>query len=148
VCPPHRWYPVVLAPPEAADELGLPPFTIADLAAERPGDDDGVLLVEGAGGVRSPLAADGDTVDLARAVGVERVVLVAHAGLGTINDVRLATGVLDVAPVTVFLNRWDPADRVCARNAAFLRREGFQVATDVAGLARSVADEVVHADRG
>ena len=34
VCPPHRWYEVPMAPPMAADALGRPPFTIADLVAE------------------------------------------------------------------------------------------------------------------
>ena len=34
VCPPHRWLPMPVAPPMAAAALGLPPFTIADLAGE------------------------------------------------------------------------------------------------------------------
>ncbi|HEX2038632.1 MAG TPA: dethiobiotin synthase [Acidimicrobiales bacterium] len=132
VCPPHRWYPVPLAPPEAADELGLPPFTVDDLLAERPAAD--TLLVEGAGGVRSPLAADGDTVALARGLRPDLVVLVAHAGLGAINDVRLSAAALAPWPVVVLLNRFDPASRVCVRNAAFLRGDGFDVVTDLERL--------------
>lgn len=133
VCPPHRWYPVPLAPPEAADQLGRPPFTIADLLAETPAAD--VLLVEGAGGVRSPLAGDGDTVALAAALRPDATVLVASAGLGAINDVRLSAGVLP-GPVVVFLNRYDDGDLACRRNLAFLRRDGFEVAVDVASLER------------
>ena len=133
VCPAHRWYPVPLAPPEAADELGLPPFTIADLLSEAPAHAD-VLLVEGAGGVRSPLAADGDTVALAHALQPTLVVLVAHAGLGTISDVRLSADALSPWPVVVVLNRYDPASRVCVRNSAFLRRDGFDVVTDLERL--------------
>ena len=91
VCPTHRWYPIPMAPPMAADALGSPPFTIADLVGElrtgaRP---TAITIVEGAGGPRSPLAADGDSVDLAVAIGATVVVLVAAAGLGTINAVRL-----------------------------------------------------------
>jgi dethiobiotin synthetase len=132
VCPPHRWYPVPLAPPEAADELGLPPFTIADLVAERPVAD--TLLVEGAGGVRSPLASDGDTVALVEALEPDVVVLVAHAGLGAINDVRLSAAALAPWPVVVLLNRYDPTGRVCVRNEALLRRDGFDVVTDLERL--------------
>lgn len=134
VCPPHRWYPVPLAPPEAADELGLPAFTIADLMTERPNAAD-VLLVEGAGGVRSPLACDGDTVALAAALQPDVTVLVGDAGLGAINDVRLSAGVLP-GPVVVFLNRYDDGDLACRRNLAYLRRDGFEVAVDVASLER------------
>ena len=136
VCPPHRWYPVPLAPPEAADELGLPPFTVADLVGEQPCVD--VLLVEGAGGVRSPLAADGDCVTLAVALQPDVTVLVASAGLGAINDVRLAVGVLP-GPVVVFLNHFDAGDLACRRNLEFLREvDGYEVAVDVASLERLV----------
>jgi dethiobiotin synthetase len=133
VCPSHRWYPLPLAPPEAAAELGLPPFTVADLLAELPPYDD-VLLVEGVGGPRSPLAADGDTVALAQAVRPDVVVLVAHAGLGAINDVRLAAPLFD--RVRVFLNRFDAGELVHRRNLDFLTRDGFDVVTDIERLVR------------
>lgn len=56
VCPPHRWLPIPMAPPMAAAALGLAPFTIADLAAEAAAGTSNhtALLVETAGGVRSP----------------------------------------------------------------------------------------------
>ena len=136
VCPRHRWYPVPMAPPMAAEALGRPAFTIADLVDElawAPGV--GVGLVESAGGVRSPLAADGDTADLAAAVRPERVVLVADAGLGTINGVRLAGAALAPWPVTVVLNRFDPDDDLHHRNADWLAgRDGYDIVVDPAAL--------------
>jgi dethiobiotin synthetase len=137
VCPPHRWYEVPMAPPMAADELGRPPFTIADLCGELVWPEGTAFgLVEGAGGPRSPLADDGDTVDLAVALGADAVVLVAHAGLGTINAVRLAAPPLRaVAPVTVVLNRYDGADELHVRNRAWLTgRAGLAVVDSVAAL--------------
>ena len=139
VCPPHRWYPVAMAPPMAADALGRDPIRLADLVDEldwagRPGDvGDGprrVGLLETAGGVRSPQAHDADVIDLARAVRPEAVVLVAQAGLGTVNLVRLSAGALaEVAPVTyVVLNRFDPTDELHRRNRRWLsERDGLAV---------------------
>ena len=52
--------------------------------------------METAGGVRSPLAGDdGDAVALAGSLMPDVVVLVADAGLGTINAVRLTVAALD-----------------------------------------------------
>lgn len=140
VCPAHRSYAVAMAPPMAADALGLDAFTIADLAAETrwpSGVDLG--LVEGAGGPRSPLATDGDTVDLARTLAADIVVLVADAGLGTINAVRLAVPPLaEVAPVIVFLNRYDDGDGLHRRNRSWLGRD-HEVEVAVPGLVERVA---------
>ncbi|HEU5300720.1 MAG TPA: dethiobiotin synthase [Acidimicrobiia bacterium] len=140
VCPAHRSYAVAMAPPMAADALGLDEFTIADLAMETrwpSGVDLG--LVEGAGGPRSPLATDGDTVDLARALAADLVVLVADAELGTINAVRLAVPPLaEVAPVIVFLNRYDDGDGLHRRNRSWLRRD-HEVEVAVPGLVERVA---------
>ena len=47
-----------------------------------------------AGGVRSPQAVDGDATDVLAALGPDVVVLVADAGLGTINAVRLSMDAL------------------------------------------------------
>lgn len=135
VCPPHRWYPVAMAPPLAAAALGGAPFTLADLLGELAWPAGvGVGLVEGAGGPRSPLAADADNADLVRALHPDAVVLVADAGLGAINAVLLAVGALAEPPV-VFLNRYDPADPVHATNAGWLRnRPGLAVTTTVDDL--------------
>ena len=144
VCPPHRWYATPMAPPMAADALGAPPFTIADLAAEtRAGVGSGTLVfVEGAGGPRSPLAADGDNVDLARAVGAGLAVLVADAGLGTINAVRLCVDALAGFDTLVALNRFEPATDLHQRNRAWLAAAGYQVLTDPAALADAVRERV------
>jgi dethiobiotin synthetase len=139
VCPRHRWYEVPMAPPMAAAVLGRPSFRTADLAAEVtsswPAAVD-VGLVELAGGPRSPMADDGDGVDLARALAPDVVVLVADAGLGTINAVRLGLDALrPVAPVVVFANRYDDAADLHRRNVTWLReRDGVDVVTDLVAL--------------
>ncbi|MGI8686820.1 MAG: ATP-dependent dethiobiotin synthetase BioD [Acidimicrobiales bacterium] len=140
VCPPHRSYGVAMAPPLAAEALGLAPFTLADLVAELqwpPGADVG--LVEGVGGPRSPLASDGDNVALAHALAPDTVVLVADAGLGAINAVLLAVAALP-HPTVVFLNRFDPADPVHAGNVDWLtKRSGLQVTTTADDLVRRLS---------
>ena len=120
----------------AAEALGRRPFTIADLVDELAWPAVvGVGLVETAGGVRSPLAADGDTATLVEAVRPDRVVLVADAGLGTINGVRLSMAALADWPVTVVLNRFDPADDLHVRNLEWLGGvDGYDVATDADDL--------------
>ncbi len=140
VCPRHRWLPVAMAPPMAAGALGLPEFTIADLAVEiresLPASAATLVLVEGVGGPRSPLAADGDTVDLAAALAPDSVVLVADAGLGTINAVRLCADALAGHRIIVALNRFDPGDDLHRRNISWLRdRASLEVVTDPASLA-------------
>lgn len=141
VCPSHRWLPTPMAPPMAAIALDLPMFTIADLVAECPAADAaGVLFVEGAGGVRSPLADDGDTRALADALHPDLVLLVADAGLGTINDVRLSCAALRGHTVLVHLNRFDAGDELHLRNRDWLRtRDGLDVVTDIEAVANEVA---------
>lgn len=136
VCPPHRSYPLPLAPPMAADRLGQEPIALADLLAEAPWPAGATLgLVEGAGGSRSPVAHDADGVDLARALEPDTVVLVADAGLGTIHAVRAALDGLAGLPVVVFLNRYDPGDPLHAGNRTWLSEwAGLTVLTDIADL--------------
>lgn len=143
VCPPHRWFEVPMAPPMAADALGRAPFTLDELVAELVWPDGvDVGVVETAGGLRSPLADDGDAVTLVRALAPDVVVLVADAGLGTINTVRLTMAALrDVtgAPVLVHLNRFDPDDDLHRRNAEWLtKRDGYIVTTSIAALSRTL----------
>jgi dethiobiotin synthase len=140
VCPSERWFPVAMAPPMAADVLDLPPFTIADLAAGLGDNDRDVVFVESAGGVRSPIAIDGDTVDLTTACAPSVVVLVADAGLGTISAVRLAVGALAEATpsdaVIVYLNRYEDRDELHRRNRDWLRaRDDLEIVTDPEALA-------------
>lgn len=141
VCPAHRRYPVPLAPPMAAEVLGCEHFTIADLDEETrwPGAVD-VALVEGAGGPRSPLAFDGDNVDYARRLHPNVVLLVADAGLGTINSVRCCGAALAPLPVVVALNRFDRSDDLHVRNLQWLsERDGFDVVTNPVELAERLA---------
>jgi dethiobiotin synthetase len=125
VCPPERWYPVAMAPPMAARALGRPGFSAADLAAEvaaswpaNPATDIG--LVETAGGVRSPQADDGDAADLVALLAPDAVLLVADAGLGVINAVRLCIEPLRHERVVVVLNRFDPDDHVHGESRSWL----------------------------
>ena len=138
VCPEPGWYPVPMAPPMAAAALGRRCPTLAEVAAaitwpDAPVD---VGLVETVGGVRSPLAEDGDSRDLVRALGVDVVVLVADAGLGTIDAVR--SGVDSLAPLSavVLLNRFDARNDLHVRNRDWLvERDGLDVVTDAEELA-------------
>jgi dethiobiotin synthase len=141
VCPSHRRFPLAMAPPMAAEALGRPPFTITDLAAEVSAQSplDALVFVESAGGVRSPLAADGDTVALAEALRPALIVLVADAGLGTINAVHLSIDALSGHRVVVFLNRFDPRDDLHLRNRDWLlTRAGLEVVSDPETLERVV----------
>ncbi len=135
VCPPDRWYPEPMAPPMAAEVLGRPSFTIADLVRATDVDPAALTLVEGAGGPLSPLAADGHVVDLARALGIGLAVLVADAGLGTVNAVRVSVAALAGLETLVVLNRYDPTDRLHRLNAERLRADGFVTLTDIDELA-------------
>jgi dethiobiotin synthetase len=129
VCRPSRSLSVPMAPPMAADALGLPPFAVADLAREVQWPDRiDVGLVEAVGGPRSPLAADGDTVDLVAALAPDVVVIVAEAGLGVINAVRLSVAPFDGRQVVVALNRYDGTDDLHLRNRGWLSdRAGVEV---------------------
>jgi dethiobiotin synthase len=135
VCPPHRRYEIPMAPPMAADALGLTAFSIADLVAELDEPEGTIVLVESAGGVRSPLATDGDTVDLVDAIRPELVVLVADCGLGTINAIRMSAAALGTHRMVVFLNRFDPAVDLHERNVNWLRTQTrLHLVTDVETL--------------
>lgn len=138
VCHPARSYRIPLAPPMAADALGLRGPTIAEFMDElhwpEPAVDVG--LVETAGGVRSPQADDGDVLDIVSAIAPDAIVLVADAGLGTVNAVRLSataltdewrTGRPTLIPIVV-LNRYNASSDLHRRNLAWLRhRDGFSV---------------------
>ena len=151
VCPPHRWYEVPMAPPMAAEALGRPPFTIQDLMSElrwpdalTDADPVDVGLVETAGGIRSPLAVDGDCLALCEALAPDVIVLVADAGLGTINAVRLTLHALGplAALAVVVLNRFDPESDLHRRNLEWVSgRDGRRVVT-IAGSAAELVDFV------
>jgi len=158
VCPPARWYPLAMAPPMAADALGRDRFSVADLVGEITWSDRvvDVGLVEAAGGVGSPQADDGDTVALAAALRPDAVVVVADAGIGTINALRLSLDALGRLPVgttgrggspvevVAVLNRYDESSDLHRRNLAWLtERDRLPVVggdrAGLAGLARRLA---------
>ncbi|HWD54549.1 MAG TPA: dethiobiotin synthase [Acidimicrobiales bacterium] len=141
VCPPHRWYEVAMAPPMAAEALERPSFGVADLLAELqwPADAVEVGFVETAGGLRSPIARDGDCLAFVRAVRPDCVVLVADAGLGTINSVRLTMDALGdfAGSVVIVLNRFDDESPLHRRNLAWLdQRDGLRIAVTPGGEAQ------------
>ena len=156
VCPPHRWYPVPLAPPMAAELLGRPAFTIGELVAELGRSlvaaSGGWAVIETAGGLRSPLADDGDNLRFAAAVGRSlataarpaRLVLVADAGLGTIHAVRAcveAVAAAGLAAPVVHLNRYDDAapHGLHRRNRQWLvGRDGLSVTVSIEELRRGL----------
>jgi len=147
VCPAHRSYPVALAPPMATDVLGLEPPLIEDLVAELDWPSPAVTVgwVETVGGPRSPLALAVDSVGFADELEPDLVVLVADAGLGTINATRLSAAAVDLDDddqLVVVLNRFDPDDDLHVRNLEWLGREGFQVVTDPMQLAATVSERV------
>jgi dethiobiotin synthetase len=134
VTPRHRSYAMAMAPPMAAAFLGVAVPTLDELVAELDwpaGVEVGV--VETVGGPRSPIADEADSADLAAALSPDLSVLVAHAGLGAINSVRLSAPVCP-QPVVVFLNHFDRGD-LHDRNRRWLQSEGFDVVVDVGELA-------------
>lgn len=143
VCPSHRWYPEAMAPPIAASPLDQVPPKLAELLDElqwpSPAPDFG--FVETVGGVRSPLADDGDSRDLIGALVPDRVLLVTDAGLGAIDATRLGVGALGISTLTVFLNRYLPEGIVHRRNLEWLReRDGFTVETRVEDLVLRIVE--------
>jgi dethiobiotin synthetase len=136
VCPPHRHYEVAMAPPMAAAALGRPAIRLADLVGEIGWPEPVTVgFVEAVGGLRSPLADDGDGLDLIQALDPDVVLAVAPAGLGVVNDVRLLAGAVGERALTVFLNRYDEADDLHRANRAWLAdRDGLDVVTDLDAL--------------
>src|SRR5262249_14238751 len=130
-----------MAPPMAAEALGLPSFCIADLVGELDAPDAGITLVEGAGGLLSPLASDGDTRALIPACRPALVVLVAGARLGTIHSGRLCAESRGAPlPLFVFHSRFKKPDDLPRRNLAWLHtREGLDAVTDAETLYTRVA---------
>jgi len=137
VCPEHRWYPAALAPPMAASLLARPEFTLHDLATETrwPSPVPDVQWIETVGGVRSPIAFDGDSADLCALYEPDVIVLVADAGLGTINAVRLSETALPASRLVVYLNHFDGSELHELNRAWLGDRDGFDVVIDVPSLA-------------
>lgn len=141
VCPDHRSYTVAMAPPMAAEALGLPAPTLDELLAELTWPDPAVDVgwLETVGGPRSPIGADGDAVTLAQRLQPDLVVLVADAGLGTVNAVLVSLAAFAGHRCVVFLNRYDPAADLHQRNLHWLQtRERLEVVVDPEALSTVV----------
>lgn len=140
VCPPDCTYPVPLAPPMAASKLERPCPTLDEMASsccfEATVD---IGLVEGVGGLYSPIASDGHNLDLIERVQPDLVVVVASAALGGIHDTMACTLPLSAYRLAVFCNRFDPRDDVHALNVRWLRDTGLDVAVSLPELAAIVA---------
>jgi dethiobiotin synthetase len=84
-------YPDPLAPLAAAQVAGLPQLYLADVleAVEYLGERNDLVLVEGAGGLLVPMGYDGWTIADAAVALRAPAVVVARAGLGTLNHTAL-----------------------------------------------------------
>ena len=141
VCPPHRWLPLPMAPPMAAEALGL-----AAVHDRRPRDrgraprapTTRTLLVETAGGVRSPIAADGDCVAPDRRARARRS-WCSSPTPGSARSTSSACSVDALAARTASSSTSTASttlDDLHARNVEWLRtREGLEVVTDIEALA-------------
>ena len=145
VCPPEHTYPVPLAPPMAAGKLGRICPTVDELAAGcRFGATVDIGLVEGVGGLYSPLASDGHNLDLIERIEPDLIIVVASAALGGIHDSMACTLPLSAYRHAVFLNRFDPRIEIHALNLQWLHDAGLAVATNLSEM----ADIVCTARRG
>lgn len=96
---------------EAAGERILPARLLDAVAAVRRRRDLELLLIEGVGGLMVPLCRDYLQADLIRALAIP-VMLVARAGLGTINHTRLSLEALaarEIRTAGLVLNRMPPS---------------------------------------
>ncbi len=136
VCSPERTYPVPLAPPMAARKLGRTCPGSDELARICYfGDDVDVGIVEGVGGLYSPLAVDGHNLNLIERIEPDLVLVVASATLGAIHDTIACTVALAAHRLMVLLNRFDPDVEVHNLNLDWLRDQGLTVMTSVPTLA-------------
>ena len=140
VCPAHRWYPMPLAPPMAADALGRPVIALDDLVAEIQWPDSvDVGFLEGAGGLCSPIAHDGDSLALIDRVQPDLVLFLAQPSLGVVSATRLASRALGATPLLVLLNRYDAADEVHRRSRDWLTSvDSLAVVTSTTAAAAAI----------
>ncbi|MGW5050138.1 dethiobiotin synthase [Actinokineospora sp. NPDC004072] len=115
-----RRFPDPLAPDTAARRVGMPPVRPSEVAAavgELAATHD-LVLVEGAGGLLVRLDPDGGTLaDVAWSLGAP-VLVVASAGLGTLNAAALTAEALrtrGVACAGIVIGSWPAAPDLAAR---------------------------------
>ncbi|MDJ0383606.1 dethiobiotin synthase [Streptomyces sp. G-G2] len=113
-------YPEPLAPDTAARRSGLAPVTPAEVAeaAEKLAAEHDLVLVEGAGGLLVRFDAAGHTLaDAARLLGAP-VLVVAPAGLGTLNSAALTAEALRARELTglgIVVGSWPGAPDLASR---------------------------------
>jgi dethiobiotin synthetase len=113
-------YPEPLAPATAARRSGMPTVRPADVAGVASSLDDShdLVLIEGAGGLLVRFDDEGATLaDVAWALGVP-VLIVAQAGLGTLNATALTAEVLlrrGIETVGVIVGSWPGDPDLAAR---------------------------------
>lgn len=116
-----RRYPDPLSPEAAARLSGLPPLRPAEIAAAASElvDDHDLVLVEGAGGLLVRFDPDGGTLaDVAWSLGAPAL-LVAAAGLGTLNTTALTAEALQrrgIECIGVVVGRWPAEPDLAARS--------------------------------
>nr|MBA2599888.1 dethiobiotin synthase [Actinomycetota bacterium] len=138
VCPPDWRYPRALAPPIAAATLDRSIPSTSRIVEELDGTEVDVLVIEGVGGPRSPLSADGDTVDLAHALSADDVIVISDSGLGAISRILLCVDAFTPLACHVLLNRYDRDDEVHRLNRDWLLNSGISVYVDPHDLAKSL----------
>ncbi len=156
VCPKHRTYPVPLAPPMAARQLGRDPVLIDDLAREINWDDSAdFCFVESVGGICSPIAENGDSRSLVSKLSPDVLLLVADSGLGTITQIVSGLDSLHleckdrflVQPgleQVIFLNRFNPSSSLHQGNLDWLNEHlNVQVVTDRQSVVQALEDRLV-----
>ncbi|MFD5488238.1 dethiobiotin synthase [Streptomyces virginiae] len=113
-------YPEPLAPDTAARRAGLPTLAPAQIAeaARRLAEDHDLVLVEGAGGLLVQFDESGHTLaDAARLLGAPTLI-VAQAGLGTLNSTTLTAEALrarGLTPLGVVVGSWPHSPGLAAR---------------------------------
>jgi dethiobiotin synthetase len=113
-------YPDPLAPATAARRAGIPPVTPARViaAARELGAVHDLLLIEGAGGLLVPLDGAGGTLADVAAGLAAPVLVVAAAGLGTLNHTALTAEVLRTRGLSclgIVIGSWPPEPDLAAR---------------------------------
>jgi dethiobiotin synthetase len=135
-------YPDPLAPAAAARASGRPPLvldsvltTVTELRAAHD-----VVLIEGAGGLLVPMGLGWNTADLAQQLGGP-VIVVAHAGLGTLNHTGLTLEALSRRgiPAFVVIGSW-PARPELVHRANLTDLPGSRVGVVPEGVSHWAAE--------
>ena len=149
VCPAACSYPVPLAPPMAARKLQRLCPTVDEMASNcRFAATVDVGLVEGVGGLYSPIASDGHNLDLITRIQPDLVIVVASADLGGIHDTMACTLPLSAFRRAVFCNRFDPRTEIHGLNVRWLRDTGLEVATNLTEVTEIVRTHLLNRSSG